>query len=112
VRKNIPNQYEDCGNYFALDKIYSIDNGDKEVCDNCLGNYYQCGDCNDYFSDTTTVGDIEICDDCLRIKYIKCDDCEEYIRKDYVISVEEDKGVCKDCFQEKYSLVVTGKENE
>jgi len=49
----------DCDNYYS--SLVSVDNDCQSVCENCLGNYFCCDNCGEYFS---KLNDKNLCEDC------------------------------------------------
>ena len=95
---------EDCGGYFFMDDSYYIEDENKHVCGDCIGNYYYCEDCENYFTrdnihyieDT----DIYICDNCFDSGYYGyCEDCGECFTTDALHYCEDDECYyCDNCY--------------
>jgi hypothetical protein len=71
---------------------YALANG-NQVCDHHRDEYWECEDCNELYSSTTTINDSrEVCDGCLDNNYARCDECDEYYHLDNGCEGEHDYG--------------------
>lgn len=94
---------EHCQEYTSreMTEVYGRQDYSYYVCQDCLDNYYHCGNCGDYFHEDKgqQLDDGFCCDDCLETNYSICDRCGEYVRND---ETEEIDGTyyCKNCVAE------------
>lgn len=66
-----------CSDLTWSDDVTEVD-GWRSVCESCLDGYYFCGWCEEWYSETTTVGDNEYCSSCLSNHCSYCDHCDEW----------------------------------
>ena len=92
---------EDCGKIEKRDYGYWVEDADKLVCENCIGNYYYCEDCNNYFEYATYITDYGyVCESCFdRNCYGYCDSCDRYFTETYYSS-RHDAYFCESCYNE------------
>ena len=92
---------EECNEPVILSEATETENG--YVCSDCLDNYYcQCYECGEYIhQDNAISADEEIyCESC-RDKYLtRCDDCGEWYRNCDTFTVEYDRAVCRNCYDD------------
>lgn len=82
-----------CGEEFEFDTIeeyeafrdnnsHLFDSRGDFICEHCIDNYYQCGDCEEFVDcfNGTYIEDCDkwVCNDCLN-NYSYCDDCDNYV---------------------------------
>lgn len=97
---------EDCDEVFPRDEMTVVK--DKEVCENCLTEYYFCEECEEfhYWDDVHSLpnGNGYICSHCLNYsdEYRLCDDCEEVVSIYECYEHENGNLVCPSCSEDYY----------
>lgn len=96
---------KDCGAIIDVENEYYIEIDGEYVCKDCMDDYVQCGDCGEWHniencywieSESTYV-----CEDCLDNNFVRCEDCDEYVRQDeaYLVTsiYDSDYYICEHC---------------
>jgi len=96
-------QCDDCGTWIEEDESYSISNGVKYVCGDCIENYVYCEGCGEYYY-AENCAYIEgenryICEDCYSDDYFMCEECEN-VHRNRERHEYEGKELCNDCYSE------------
>jgi len=88
-----------CGRLVPEGDLIAVDNNDRFVCDDCIGEYYTCDHCGGFFSDCNLAVNtvpLTLCDHCYGYHYFTCEDCGEvyyYEDGEYV----DGCCYCRDC---------------
>lgn len=94
-----------------MTEVHGRQNYSYYVCQDCLNNYYHCGNCGDYFHEDKgqPLDDGFCCNDCLETHYDICDSCGEYIRND---DAEEVDGqyYCENCAEDVWADIEENKD--
>lgn len=92
---------EECGEPTILSEATETENG--YVCSECLNNYYyECSECGEYVhqDNMISVDDYTYCESCRDKCLTQCDDCGEWYRNVDIFSVEYDRNVCRNCYDD------------
>ncbi len=74
-----------CGRLMPEGDLIAVDNNNRFVCDNCIGEYYTCDHCGEFFSDcylAVNTVPLTLCDHCYGYHYFTCEDCGEVYHSD------------------------------
>ena len=86
----------DCGEF--TNDLTRIEDEDKYVCDDCLGDYHRCERCDNYYSDARETYDGNyVCDYCYDNYYNYCDQCGHAVRQDDSYW-RDNECYCPDCY--------------
>ena len=96
-------QCDDCGSWIDEDEAYSISNGIKYVCSDCIEGYVYCEDCGEYYNAENCTyiegEDRYICGDCYSDNYFRCEECEN-VHRNSEHHEYEGRELCNDCYSE------------
>ena len=95
---------EDCDELYPSDDLYSVDGGNRHVCESCRdNNYTQCDDCGEWVNNDDsyhTYDDRYICESC-REHYYCCENCGDYVHEDEVrYNQSNGYDYCPDCYDD------------
>lgn len=92
---------EKCSDLMWNDDSTMVDGGDRVCDENCRDDYYVCYHCEDWFKETTSVGDREYCENCLENQCSFCTWCDRWILGE-TTSVGDNE-CCNSCLSSNFS---------
>lgn len=103
---------DDCDGVFPGESVQHVDSVRRWICDSCIGDYPQCGECENRFP----IGEMfktneheDVCQGCLDELYTFCEPCDEYYRdggSGDVQRVDSDELLCVECRGESYQKCI------
>lgn len=92
---------------FRDNNLHLFDSRGDFICEHCIDNYYQCGDCEEFVDcfNGTYIEDCDkwVCNDCLD-NYSYCEECENYVSGTTYTAYHNDRevNICEDCRHNVY----------